>query len=406
MEKSAGRTDKKIKNPYLSIIIPVYNVEQYLKKCLESVLNQTYQEFECILVDDGSTDASGRICDEFAISDSRITVIHKENGGLVSVRKAGLKNASGRFIGCVDSDDWVEPDYFEKLLKMQKKYDADIVAGNLFRDIGEDSYPVYNRIPTGLYRKQDILPQLIYSGNFFEFGLHPSLCSKLIRKEILDITQLSVDEDILEGEDDAVVYPSVLVAEKILVTDICGYHYVQRQGSITKSVKQDDLRRLQLVFDHLEKTFRTKGVMNELEFQVNQWKKFILLERHIQVFDEKTDGDILSPYGGIPLHSRIVIYGASFMGQTINRYITKLEENTVQKVLWIDKEHQNFEKQGLQVEPPEHILNLHDRFDVVLIASVTESIVCSMKDYLLKLNVPEYKIRWLSEDFINNVCEI
>ena len=138
MEKSAGRTDKKIKNPYLSIIIPVYNVEQYLKKCLESVLNQTYQEFECILVDDGSTDASGRICDEFAISDSRITVIHKENGGLVSVRKAGLKNASGRFIGCVDSDDWVEPDYFEKLLKMQKKYDADIVAGNLFRDIGED----------------------------------------------------------------------------------------------------------------------------------------------------------------------------------------------------------------------------------------------------------------------------
>ena len=96
----------------ISIIIPVYNVEPYIEKCLESVLDQTYKEFECILVNDGSTDKSGQICDRFAAIDSRIRIIHKKNGGLVSARKTGLKEASGQFIGGVDPDDWIEKDYF------------------------------------------------------------------------------------------------------------------------------------------------------------------------------------------------------------------------------------------------------------------------------------------------------
>ena len=149
----------------ISIIIPVYNVEPYIEKCLESVLDQTYKEFECILVNDGSTDKSGQICDRFAAIDSRIRIIHKKNGGLVSARKTGLKEASGQFIGCVDPDDWIEKDYFENLIKAQQETGADIVAGNHCRDVGSSSYTVYNKLPAGIYDREKILPQLIYSGD-------------------------------------------------------------------------------------------------------------------------------------------------------------------------------------------------------------------------------------------------
>ena len=98
-------------NPKLSIIVPVYNVEQYLDKCIKSILNQTFKDFELILVDDGSIDNSGEICDEYAKKDSRVKVIHKKNGGLAAARNTGLIIARGDYVGFVDSDDWIEPRY-------------------------------------------------------------------------------------------------------------------------------------------------------------------------------------------------------------------------------------------------------------------------------------------------------
>lgn len=387
------------KKPYISIIVPVYNVEPYLERSLGSIARQTYRDFETILVDDGSTDASGAVCDRFAASHVGVTVIHKSNSGATSARKAGLKRASGEFVASVDPDDWIEEDYFEKMAGMLEASGADMAVGNHFRDIGSQSYLVRNRLPAGLYTREGILPQMIYTGEFFAFGLHPSLCTKLVRRSILEKIQPKVDEDIVVAEDAVMVYASILEAEKVLVTDICGYHYVQRQGSLTKSERADDVRRLGLVFETMEGVFREKGVWDMLRSQVIQWKKFLFLERQIQVFDRKAaDGSILVPYGGIAKGSRIVIYGGSALGQTIDRYIRR--GNLAETVLWIDKAYGNFRRQGLPVCPPEEIKNLHGEFDYVLLASVTESIVESMTEYLLGLQVPKQKIRWLTEAFV------
>lgn len=114
----------------ISVIIPVYNVEKYIRKCLESIMNQTYKNIEIILVNDGSTDNSGSICDDWACKDSRIKVIHKQNGGLSSARNEGLKSANGDFVTFIDSDDWVVTSYLEEMLLCQQKYDADIVQCN------------------------------------------------------------------------------------------------------------------------------------------------------------------------------------------------------------------------------------------------------------------------------------
>lgn len=388
------------KDGYISIITPVYNVEAYLEKCLESILRQTWQDFELILVDDGSTDASGDICDRFAASDKRITVIHKKNEGVTSARKAGILAATGEFVGWVDADDWIEKDYFESFVAAQRESGADIVAGNHFRDIGEQSYTVHNDIPDGQYDSKSILPNLIYSGKFFELGLHASLWSKLIRKELLDKILGYVDNKMHYAEDALMVWLSILEADKILVTDICGYHYVQHQGSITKSEGVDDLKKIRFVFHALESAFIKKGIWEKLRFQLGQWEKFVLLERHIQVFDGKNSESILLPYGGIPLHSRIVIYGGSALGQTIDRYIR--ESDRAENVLWIDMAYENFQRQGLPIVSPEDIKKLDGEYDYVLLASVTERIVDSMKKYLLGLQVPENKIRWLTEEFIRD----
>ena len=115
-----------MQKPLISIIIPVYNAEKYLPNCLDSVINQTYKNLEIILVDDGSTDKSSEICDEYAQKDFRIKLIHKENGGVSSARNAGLALVSGDYIAWVDSDDFVAPDYIEYMYKLLKEYDADI----------------------------------------------------------------------------------------------------------------------------------------------------------------------------------------------------------------------------------------------------------------------------------------
>ena len=114
----------------ISIIIPVYKTEPYLRKCVDSVLAQTYTNLEVILVDDGSPDDCGKICDEYAAKDSRVKVIHKENGGLSSARNCGLDVATGKYIGFVDSDDWIDPDMYETLLGLLLRYDADIAEGS------------------------------------------------------------------------------------------------------------------------------------------------------------------------------------------------------------------------------------------------------------------------------------
>ena len=124
--------------PLFSIIIPVYNVEKYLNKCVDSVLNQTFTDFEVILVDDGSPDNCPAICDSYAEKDKRVRVIHKQNGGLICARKSGLEAARGDYIGFVDSDDWIEENMYELFADMIKKYSPDMVLSDFYFDRGKE----------------------------------------------------------------------------------------------------------------------------------------------------------------------------------------------------------------------------------------------------------------------------
>lgn len=211
--------------PQISIIVPVYNAEKYLHRCLDSILAQTFTDFELILVDDGSPDNSGKICDEYALKDSRIKVIHKENGGVALARQCGIDNAIGEFTIHVDPDDWVETNMLEELYQKACKEDADFVICNYFLDTQKDSNIISQR-PT------EENPKAILNDLLFH-KLHGSLCNKLIKLSCYKNSNITFIENLNTSEDYLVCIKILKGEPKIAYLDKAFYHYYQNPTSIT-----------------------------------------------------------------------------------------------------------------------------------------------------------------------------
>ena len=169
-------------NDLISLIIPVYNTEQFLRRCLDSVINQTYKNLEIILIDDGSTDNSGKICDEYVLKDNRIKVLHIENGGPSYARNKGLEIAKGDYIGFVDSDDYVDKDIFNLMILKQKEFNTDIVCCNIVLvDSNKQIKNLIPLIPNGFVNKDLAMKLSITEMSFGAF-----LCNKLFTKKMFD----------------------------------------------------------------------------------------------------------------------------------------------------------------------------------------------------------------------------
>ena len=217
------------KEPLISVVVPVYNVEKYLKRCLNSILVQTYSNLEILLIDDGSTDQSGQICDEFAKLDSRIRVLHKNNGGLSDARNVGIEAAKGEYVTFVDSDDYVDEDLIEYLYKMieQTHTEMSVCINRLYNEktrkfqIGADDGK------KEILTVHESIKRLLYRQNFFV-----SACAKLYKKDLF--LNIRYPKGKLY-EDTAVTYKLVLKAGRIAYGRSCKYTYCVRDNSITRS---------------------------------------------------------------------------------------------------------------------------------------------------------------------------
>lgn len=205
----------------ISVVVPVYNVEHYLKKCVDSICHQTYRNLEIILVDDGSTDCSGSLCDEFATSDSRIKVIHKSNGGLSDARNAGMELASGEWWMFVDSDDYIAPDTAETLLLAAVENHCEIAVCNMMR-IYEDGKqePFYCPVTE---------PTIWAGEQRFETLRQPSVCNKLFRADLFKELRFPKRKFY---EDTFVYHVLAHRANRIALTGLSGYYYLSRRESI------------------------------------------------------------------------------------------------------------------------------------------------------------------------------
>lgn len=226
----------------ISIIVPVYKVEKYLVRCVKSLQNQTLQDIEIILVDDGSPDKCGEICDHLAVMDKRISVIHKDNGGLSSARNEGLKKATGMYIGFVDSDDDVQEDMFEKMVNVAESHQVDFVMADYLRILENGTeIKVTKNIRSGLYDKEDIkkdiFPSLIMSENL-DYGPLLSVWHCIYKHEFLKKNSIYFANDVKWSEDN--LFSSLVGYYANSFYYLKGkmlYRYHQNQGTITTSYR-------------------------------------------------------------------------------------------------------------------------------------------------------------------------
>lgn len=212
----------------ISIIVPVYNIEQYLGKCIDSILNQSYRELDIILVDDGSQDSSGDICDSYSKLDSRIRVIHKENGGVSDARNLGLDLARGEYISFIDGDDWVHSEFIERLYKLMLSRDCQISIGSFMKVYTEDVKEDLGDEPIFEYTRDQALDQLISSRDIlFEIS-----CGKLYKKSIFKQIRFPVGK---VHEDTYIAHKTILESEKIVKTRAKLLYYRQRPSSTMNS---------------------------------------------------------------------------------------------------------------------------------------------------------------------------
>lgn len=222
-------------NPLISVIVPVYKAEAYLERCISSIRNQTYTNLEIILVDDGSPDRSGEMCDAFAKEDSRIRVFHKENGGQSSARNLGLDHMTGEYIAFVDSDDWIETEMYERLYELIKTYQVKIACCGIQTDfldgkIGYFNHAYPNDKTVRIFERMDALRDIMHNAR-----VTYSPCDKLFHRDIFADIRMTVGRI---NEDTEILPKCVELADRIVYDPHPFYHYTMTQQSTTRGTFQ------------------------------------------------------------------------------------------------------------------------------------------------------------------------
>lgn len=257
----------------ISVIVPVYNVEKYLRRCVESIMSQTYKEIEILLIDDGSTDDSGRICDDLAIKDRRIHVFHKENGGVSSARNLGIERACGDYICFVDSDDWIDIDYFESAMPILKEAHPTLLMNNYMKDDGDGHrFCKFPPSPTLYLGEEEAFYEMV---NGSHLGWEPFTSFY----EAIGCKRIKFDSHIVFGEDLLFRFQFTKGNKGLYIYQyLPKYHYFTRMDSAVNSYaiyrKVDDLKVLERVM--IETSIRTKRLLLYKEYVPRLVRYYIL----------------------------------------------------------------------------------------------------------------------------------
>ncbi len=244
------------KKPLISVIVPVYNVESYLKVCVDSILAQTYENLEIILVDDGSKDSSGKMCDEYAEKDARIKVVHKKNGGVSSARNKGLDVASGEYIGFVDSDDSTKPNMFEILYKNMVTSDADVSvckANNCTKQAGDGTVDSSPENDIAIFNMSESIENIFIGRHFVGH-----VWNKLFKAELIDGIRFC--EEISVMEDTLFSISAILRAKRVCFTKKPLYNYLTRQGSVLRRGFNENLLQALAVCEKTDALLKENGL--------------------------------------------------------------------------------------------------------------------------------------------------
>lgn len=375
----------------IGIVIPIYNAEPYLRECINSILQQTYTNWELMLVDDGSTDSSGKICDELAKKDDRIHVIHQSNQGMLPARYNGLNCLECDYATFVDADDWISKDAYEKMSQYMDK-GIDMITFQIIRYFDESYHFInYHHYQKGLYNRNQI-KKMIYDTMLWNIskgipGLEASLCNKIVKREIF-LKELFTAKNlgISFGEDAAVTYPLVTKINSLMITDESLYYHRQRKQTQFTPYLTDPFyyKKLYILYEYL------LHQLDEYPMFIKQLDYFFVesARLHLRIYgDKKRISSYLFPFDKVPAKKKIILYGASILGQTFYEQIQKIKYGDI--VAWVDRNHSSYKELG--VKDVEYIKTVK-AYDYIVIAIINPDVSKEVKKNLINMNVKEDKI--------------
>lgn len=350
----------------LGVVIPIYNTELYLRKCIESILKQNMENLKVVLVDDGSSDSSPQISDEYALKDSRVQVIHQTNKGKIESRYTGAVQLKTDYITFVDSDDWISEGAYTILCEYMEK-EIDVISYKIVRYVNDD-YQIKSggKIKEGLFLGEDyrnnICSAMIWDEEINSCGVDPSLCNKLFKREIL-MPQLEKAREICVGygDDVAVVYPTLYAANSYAIVDSYKYYHRRRfEGQIPEYFLDENYyKNLTGLYEYLRNRFENSS---DYVRQLDMFFSYSASLRLRKYGTEYKSVRYLVPFDQVPPKSRVVLYGAGKVGKAYYKQINELGYCDI--IAWVDK--QKKQSEGIEISNCEV---LKDRgFDYVLIA--------------------------------------
>jgi glycosyltransferase involved in cell wall biosynthesis len=354
--------------PKISVIVPIYNVASFLPECIESILGQSYPDFELILVNDGSLDTSSDICYGYQAKDKRVVVINKSNGGLLSARKAGLAAAKGDYISFVDGDDWTDVDFLASMVRIAELQKVELVISGHIRSFEGRNEKMVPFHPPGIYEGAELdnlHRTMLNTRTFFQHGVSTYVWNKLFKRDLLRPVLNGVPNEITMGEDAAITYSYLSKCRKVGITHAANYFYRQRVNSMVKAIQSAELEREHLsnliyyLYDSLSPDMDKATLRNDLLYYLYSQA----LVRFGGFISEKEDS---IPFVGLNKDDRVLIYSSGTFGQRLVAANKRFE--LVQLVMWIDVDHQESQALGLQVISP--FVPIEAEYDAIIIASI------------------------------------
>lgn len=376
----------------ISVIVPVYNAEQYIRRCIESIRNQTHENIEIILVDDGSTDNSGKICEEYVELDSRIQVIHQENKGLVLARKTGIEYATGKFLGFVDADDYIEPKFFEILFSYIIKKNVDFVHSGYveeYKKIHKERKVSCEYTYTEKDNKINLIQENILVQGIGAQTITHSIWSKLFRTSFIKKCYMQVPDNVSLGEDLLALCYCVCESNNFTVISYAGYHYEIYENSMSHSAEINNILKESILYAGLQQAFIKYGYFQQLKSCLESFFKLQIFKRINQIESYGLELPIyLYPDIDVLKGEKIILYGAGEVGNSY--YSQFLKNGTCKVVAWVDKKYNSCED------------NLHRgigtalelEYDYIIIAVKDKIIAQEIEFDLLKMRVDKDKIIW------------
>lgn len=371
----------------VSVVVPIYNSEKYIEKCIRSIISQTYINLEILLVNDGSTDSSLKICEKMAEKDERLVVISQKNSGVAAARRTGVRQATGEYIVFIDSDDYVDPEYVYEFAKIMQEVTDIVISGFC---LNKEKY--LNNVEVGKYNINincPIISNMIYAEDNVSRGIMTCICGKMFKTSIAKKIIENIDTRVYYGEDGEFIYKYLLDCKSAYVTDYCGYHYTSNSTSITHTVHEDFLININRLYLSLKSAFEDSEYKDVLMPQLEKWTfEHIRVSCCFMGFSISPIRFIL-PYVKEIVDKKLVVYGAGDVGRDYVRQIKKECIGTLQ--LWVDRDYKNKRTYFNQkICSPSDMRKAN--FDFVIIAISKKELITEVREEIKRMGIDEKKI--------------